>query len=306
MLSGLVMCCAGIYNAMLISFNQMKSALFLSLSTFVTLIWITAYLTPVIHNGLDALVIANLISSIIVICGALFCLKKPHNISGNKISNHLIHYGSPVFLSYCLLFGSQFMMLSILSKFNTVVVASYSLMMRLQTFWLLPAFALGLSTAILFKRVDKTILTKQYLSTNIILNLVVYLLLYYFLSINNAPVIQFFSEDLAIIRVSAEYLHIVAFSLIGFAVAFSLFTYLENTGYAKHSLLIQFCVVSVELFLCAQIQNTSQDYIPLFKVIALFNWVMVVVVLIYLFITQNKKESAYENTHNQSFSIISR
>jgi len=256
------------------------------------------------HQGLDGFVIAtsliNLFCGLLILTFITHCIDvtqyssvcnsessyKNRVIAAVGVINAMIYrtlfkIGSPVFISYIVMFVGFGLFNSILTKFGVDVVSGYGVACRLQLLIILPAIGLGSAMAIL---INHQLLLNKY---NTILRIIVHgmciaMMLYGLFAL----VIHHYDERIVGLLVSNEsvkesairYLHHVSYSYFISGPVIAFLSMLEQIGYGLYALLLNgfyfICVgIMTKLFM-----RSHDNYVLFYQIISLANFLSLLTV----------------------------
>ncbi|RUR19909.1 MATE family efflux transporter [Legionella sp. km535] len=194
----------------------------------------------------------------------------------------IIKIGSPVLLTYLLIFSSLFFINAALSYFDESILTGFSVAYRIQNIAILPAITLGTAIAILVNqaRVENNF-KEEYLIK--VIGFVTCFLLYFIIAI----AIYYYSYSLLALIVSEQssikaglsYFNYVSLTYIALGPNLAYLTYLEQSGAGIKSLVINlyYFVIAVGVGCVGAVHY--HQYIYLYKVIALINIIFFIYLL---------------------------
>lgn len=259
---------SSLLNAALFGLGKAKIASSLVIAASLLSIAVTALCVLKWHLGLSAILwgtgVAYATTSII---GAFILRQFTRSLSKSQeptlkdTLKRLQKTGLPVFLSYLLLPAGLYSVNHILALFNPAAVAGFSIAYRVQSFFILPAIALGVSAGILINQNKHQ--AKTLLSHCMILSLLIYLpcsLLLFSLS----PLLpSLFTPELSTQQVAYEYWHAMSLAYITFCPLIALLAIWEQTGFALRGLSINALVLVLQLGIAGFLSLHYQS-LPLF------------------------------------------
>jgi len=184
----------------------------------------------------------------------------------------------PVFISYLVTFGGIFLFNHIVAEFGTVVLTGFSIAMRIQSIVILPAFAIGISTAIIAARSNNK---KSSLHQGLLLSFCFYVLVVLVLTLISAKIVGLITVDPLIQQSAIQYLNRVVPSYMGFGLMLTWICFLEQMGQGKVALSFNFSWFAAEIILGGGLALRFQMLTYFYDVILVMNFLSILVVFLF-------------------------
>lgn len=309
-----------VLNAMMLGLGFHRLSMLFNMLTCVSTTILLIFQINYLHQGLDGLVIAS--SIINLICGLMILTLISHCIDNTQersilnkqtycknklltiirvlnaiIYKILFNTGSPVFLSYLVMFIGFTLFNSTLTQYGVDVVSGYGVACRLQLLVILPAIGLGSAMAILINHrimlnkhngILRTILQGMSVSS-IIYGLFAIAIHHY-----DAQLVALFVSNEAVKNSAIYYFNHVAYSYFISGPVIAFLSMLEQIGYACYALILNgfyfLCVVVMtKLFM-----RTHDHYQVFYQIISFANFLSLITALFFIPILIKRFKKQYQ------------
>lgn len=228
------------------------------------------------NKGVLSLVYANLISSLTLCLVSIIVLMKLNLLKIKKQYFKLNHkglfflkvVGIPIFISYIIIFLSNFFYNKIIEPFGHSTLSGFSVGYYVQTFAIIPAIAIGSALGIIINNnigAGKLYYPRIYqiMKKGILLTLIFYIIMSGLIFIFKMNIAQIMLIDDATIKQAVLFLKIVAPSYIFFGVVLMTITTLEqiNKGYLALTLNSLYFIAIIIIGWYLTIKYTRVDYL---------------------------------------------
>jgi Na+-driven multidrug efflux pump len=278
LLAYLFVSCNSVFNAALFGLGKAKLASLLIISISLLSIALTFLLTRFAHLGLFSIVLATAGAYLIGSIVAYFVLRSSKEKSSYLQTRSTWRYcfnllgatGLPVFLGYLALPIALCLVNWILTYFGVTAVAAFGIVFRVQSFFILPAVALGVATGILInqKRFANKQQAKNFIYKNVSLALFFFIPLVLLLFFFRKDIASFFSLQVALRNLVSLYLAYLSGAYIFFCPLLVLLIAWEQTGSAFKSLLINLSILVLQIAVAGSIAVTEHSLILFFQLSA--------------------------------------
>ncbi|WP_160670961.1 MATE family efflux transporter [Clostridium sp. C8-1-8] len=249
-----------VVNAILNGVGDVKTPLkILVLSTV-----INAVLDPILISrfGLKGAAFASLISQVAALIAGIIYINKKGDLLSIKIKRFtfdkeiiikLVKIGFPSLIQQCLLPLSSLFITALVASYGSESIAAFGAAGKIDYFAIIPAMAIGNAVSImagqnigagLYDRVKE--IFKNAIKINLLINLIIALVVFFMPKI----LLRMFAADPHVLNIGANYLKIVCFGYILFAISFVTNGIINGSGKTIITMLISFlslCIIRVPI-----------------------------------------------------------
>lgn len=245
-----------ISNASLFVTNKAKSAMSVIIFTSIVSVLLTYLMNKYCNVGINAIILSTisaytlgtLISILIVLRGCKIFVRLKQ---WKHFSNVLIKSGLPVFLTYLSLPIGLFLINKIFSDFGEAAISSFSIDFRIQSFFILPAIAIGVAAGILINqsRLNDYNFHNANIKISIILSFLIYVPMALILYFIKDDLSTYFTQDSLTQHLISQYFTYFSMAYVFICPLFSIMVIWEQTGRAYQSLLINILILLSQILI---------------------------------------------------------
>lgn len=292
-----------ILNASLFIMNRAKSAMAVIILTSILSLVLTYTMNKYTNIGINAIIfstasayiIGSILSLSLVSRGLKICVKLNQ---WKYFTDVLIKSGIPVFLTYLSLPIGLFIINKIFIDFGETAVSSFAIDFRIQSFFILPAIAIGVASGILINqsKLNNSIFHNAQIKTSILMSFLIYIpmaLLLYFIK---DDVSRYFTQDPSAQNLISLYFTYFSLAYVFICPLFALMIIWEQTGRAYQSLLVNILILLLQILIAGGVA-VHTHHLEVFYPISAGVGCIVSAMIICLFLFRTKltlEEISYE------------
>ena len=296
-----------VFNAGLFGSGRSREAFFVIAFSSMLSVAVTFFLNNYFKMGIYSLVLGTFFPySIGTLVSLFFINKDKHSlISKNLFSNvryclsRIYDTGLPILLSYSLMPIFLYFMNYLLSFLGVNVVSGFSIAYRIQTFFIVLAISLGVSTGILFNRKISSYGREVFGFNLALLVFLLYIPLAIILFSFKKEIVLIFTQDPLVQVVVENYINSFFIPYVIFCPVLAILCFFEQTGFAFKSFFANSMVLVIQLISGIIYLQYSKISSGFFSLMALVCFISSLFLIVYFYwMSRNKFNLTLSNGRN--------